>query len=102
MFIFFMSCFFRPYLASKSSSKMASSNVLLQSRPMLKTMGLLILPTLRCHITGGTDDWHDIPTSASFEKPRSSASSMASGLADDVERDPAVAMVSCAVAASPG
>src|SRR3954454_19353377 len=84
MFIFTMSCFFKPYLASKSSSKMASSNVFEHSRPMLNTMGFEILPTLRCHITGGTDDWHDMPTRASFSNPRSSASLIASVLAEYV------------------
>ena len=84
MFIFAMSAFFRPYLASNSSSKMASSNVLEHSRPMLNRIGLLILPTLRDHITGGTDDWQLIPTRASFENPRSNASSMASVLAEYV------------------
>jgi hypothetical protein len=44
---------FRPYLASNSSSKIASSNVLEQSRPMLNTIGLETLPILRLHITGG-------------------------------------------------
>ena len=82
MFILTMSCFFRPYLASKSSSKMASSNVFEHSRPMLNTIGLPILPILRDHITGGTDDWQLMPTSASFEKPRSSASAMARVLAE--------------------
>ena len=49
---------------------------------MLKTIGLPILPILRLHITGGTDDWQLIPTRASLVKPRSSASSMASVLAE--------------------
>ena len=40
MFIFTMSCFFRPYLASNSSGKMASSNVFEHSRPMLNRNGL--------------------------------------------------------------
>ena len=82
MFIFSISSFFRPYLASKSSGKMASSKVLEQSRPMLKMIGLLILPTLRCHMTGGTEDWQLMPTRASLEKPRSRASSRARVLAE--------------------
>ena len=49
---------------------------------MLKTIGLATLPTLRLHMTGGTDDWQLIPTSASLLKPRSSASSSASVLAE--------------------
>ena len=28
---------------------------------MLKTIGLPILPILRLHITGGTDDWQLMP-----------------------------------------
>ena len=84
MLTFLMSAFLMPYLASKSSSKMASSNVFEQSRPMLKTIGLPTLPALRVHITGGTEDWQLIPTSASFEKPRSTASGRASVLAEYV------------------
>ena len=54
MFIFSMSAFFRPYLASNSSSKIASSNVFEHSRPMLSTSGLrdlagLALPHHRRH-----------------------------------------------------
>ena len=51
---------------------------------MLKTIGLPILPILRLHITGGTDDWQLMPTRASLEKPRSSASGRASVLAEYV------------------
>src|SRR3954454_5811673 len=65
MFIFTMSCFFRPYLASKSSSKMASSNVFEHNRPMLNRNGLDTLPALRSHIVGGDDVWHPMPTRAS-------------------------------------
>ncbi|NCV96604.1 MAG: 4Fe-4S dicluster domain-containing protein [Acidimicrobiia bacterium] len=56
MFIFTMSSLRKPYLARKSSSKIASSNVFEHSRPMLKRNGLPVLPTLRFHITGSTDD----------------------------------------------
>ena len=84
MFIFTMSSLARPYLVSNSSSKMESSKVFEHSRPMLNTIGLPTLPTLRFHITGGTDDWQLMPTRASFEKPRSSASSRASVLAEYV------------------
>ena len=64
MFIFLMSAFFRPYFASNSSSKIASSNVFEHSRPMLSESRRATLPALRCFITGGIDDWHDMPTSA--------------------------------------
>ena len=74
MFIFSMSCFFRPYLASKSSSKMASSNVLEHSRPMLRANLRATLPALRALMTGGTDDWQLIPTRAIFSAPPSMAS----------------------------
>jgi hypothetical protein len=84
MFIFTMSCFFRPYFASKSSSKMASSNVLEQSSPMFRANLRATLPALRTDITGGTDDWQLMPTSASLLSPRSFASSMASVLAEYV------------------
>ncbi len=75
MFIFTMSCRRRPYLASSSSSKMASSNVLEHSRPMLRTKRRAGFPALRTVITGGTDDWQLIPTSASFSAPPATASS---------------------------
>jgi hypothetical protein len=65
MFIFTMSCFFRPYLASNSSGKIASSKVFEQSRPMLNRNGLLTLPALRSHMTGGDEVWQPMPTSAS-------------------------------------
>ena len=55
MFIFTISSLRRPYLASKSSGKMASSKVFEHSSPMLKRNGLPALPTLRFHITGGTE-----------------------------------------------
>ena len=69
-------------MASNSSSKMASSKVFEHSRPMLNMIGLPILPILRFHITGGTDDWQLMPTRASFERPLSRASSKASVLAE--------------------
>ena len=71
MFIFTMSSLWRPYLARNSSSKMASSNVFEQSRPMLNTNGLPTLPALRCHITGGTELWQLMPTRAKRSSPRS-------------------------------
>ena len=74
MFIFFISDFFRPYLASNSSSKMASSKVLEHSRPMLSASRRATLPALRCFITGGTDDWQLMPTSAMRSAPLSMAS----------------------------
>ena len=46
MFIFLISALTRPYLASKSSSKMASSNVLEHSRPMLRAKRRATLPGL--------------------------------------------------------
>ncbi len=84
MLTFLMSAFFRPYLASKSSSKMASSKVFEHSRPMLKMNGLPALPTLRCHITGGMEDWQLMPTRASLVSPRSLASVTARGFAEYV------------------
>ena len=77
-----MSCLASPYFVQNSSSKMESSKVFEHRSPMLKTIGLPTLPILRLHITGGTDDWQLMPTSASFEKPRSSASGRASVLAE--------------------
>ena len=74
MFIFTMSCFRRPYFVSNSSSKMASSNVFEHRSPMLNRNGFAVLPTLRCHITGSADDWHDMPTRASRSSPRARAS----------------------------
>ncbi len=82
MFILVISDLDSPYFVQKSSSKIESSKVFEQSRPMLNTMGLPTLPTLRLHITGGTDDWQLMPTRASLEKPRSSASSKARVLAE--------------------
>ena len=102
MFIFVMFCFLIPYLVSKSSSKIASSKVLEQSRPMLNLMGLLILPILRCHMTGGTDDWQLMPTRARSLRPRSMASSMARVLAEYVYRLPAAARTSSLLVATPG
>ena len=74
MFIFFISDFFRPYLASKSSSKIASSNVLEHSSPMLSDSRRATLPALRCFITGGTELWQLIPTRAMRSAPPSTAS----------------------------
>src|SRR6478736_2545378 len=84
MLTFLMSAFLMPYFASNSSSKLASSNVLEHSRPMLNRNGFDTLPTLRDHITGGTDDWQLIPMRASFVNPRSVASFKASVLAEYV------------------
>ena len=84
MFIFTMSCFWRPYLASNSSAKIASSNVFEHSRPMLKTNGFDTLPALRSHIVGGDDVWQPIPTSARRDRPSSFAWGSASGLAQYV------------------
>ena len=84
MFILTMSCFFKPYLASKSSSKMASSKVLEQSKPMLNRKGLDTLPALRSHMTGGEEVWQPMPTSARRSWPCSLASRSASGLAQYV------------------
>ena len=73
MFILTMSCFLSPYLASKSSSKMASSKVLEQSKPMFNANFLVILPALREPMIGGTELWQLIPTSASLVRPISTA-----------------------------
>ena len=81
MFIFTMSSFFRPYLASKSSGKIASSKVFEHRSPMLKRNGFETFPALRSHITGGDDVWHPMPTSARRDKPFSFASGNASGFA---------------------
>ena len=102
MLTFLMSLRLRPYLASNSSSKMRSSKVLEHSRPMLNSTGLAILPTLRDHITGDDDVWQPMPTSASFDRPRSTASSRASQLAEYVYRLPAAASTSSALVATPG
>ena len=53
MFIFTMSALASPYLASNSSGKMASSNVLEHNSPMLNRNGLDTLPALRSHMIGG-------------------------------------------------
>src|SRR4051812_1401863 len=102
MFIFTMSCFLRPYLASNSSSKMASSNVLEHSRPMLRAKRFDGLPALRSSITGGTDDWQLMPTSAIFDAPESNAVLYAMVLAEYVYRLPAAARISSRVRATPG
>src|SRR5215218_9786704 len=102
MFIFTMSCFFRPYLASKSSSKMASSNVLEHSSPMLRAKRRAGLPALRADITGGDDVWHPMPTRASFSDPPAMASAYAMVLAEYVYREPAPLRMSSRVRATPG
>src|SRR5688572_8810802 len=84
MFIFTMSCLLRPYLASNSSVKIASSNVFEQSRPMLNRNGLETLPALRSHIVGGDDVWQPMPTSARRDRPSSFACGNASGFAQYV------------------
>ena len=84
MFIFFISDFFRPYFASKSSSKMASSNVLEHRSPMFSDSRRATLPALRCFITGGTDDWQLMPTNAIRSAPLSIASTYAMVLAEYV------------------
>ena len=63
---------------------MASSNDFEHRSPILSLIGLPALPTLRCHITGPMDVWQLIPTSASDDRPRSSASGMARVLAEYV------------------
>ena len=75
MFIFTMSARARPYLASNSSGKMASSKVFEHSRPMLNTKRRPTLPTLRAHITGGDELWQLMPTRAMRSAPPSMASS---------------------------
>ncbi len=84
MFIFLISARFKPYLASSSSSKIASSKVFEHNSPMLSTMRRPTLPALRWFITGGTELWQLIPTSASFSAPLSIASSYAIVLAEYV------------------
>ena len=74
MFIFVMRSLGRPYLSQNSSSKRESSKDFEHSSPMFNLMGRPTLPTLRCHMTGPIDVWHDIPTSASSLRPRSIAS----------------------------
>src|SRR3989440_12249012 len=102
MFIFTMSSFLRPYLASKSSLKMASSNVLEQRRPMLRAKRFDGLPALRSSITGGTDDWQLMPTRASLDAPDSMASLYAMVFAEYVYRLPAAARICSRVLATPG
>src|SRR4029079_15525690 len=94
MFIFTISDFFKPYLASNSSGKMASSKVFEHSSPMLNWNGLDTLPALRSHMIGGDDVWQPMPTSANLVRPSSFAVGSASGLAQYVYRLPAVASTS--------
>ena len=82
MFIFLMSARLRPYFASSSSSKIASSKVFEHSRPMLRLMRRATLPTLRCFMIAGALDWQLIPTSAMRSAPPSTASAYAIGLAE--------------------
>ena len=84
MFIFLMSARFRPYFASKSSSKIASSNVFEHSSPMFSDSRRATLPALRCFITGGTELWQLMPTSAMRSAPLSTASAYASVFAEYV------------------
>src|SRR5262245_20611434 len=102
MFILTMSCLRRPYLVSNSSSKMASSKLFEHSSPIVKMNGFDDLPTLRCHITGGLDVWHPMPTSASRDRPRLRASKTAIVLAEYVYRLPAPFSTSSGVVATPG
>ena len=74
MFIFLMSFLCSPYFASKSSSKIASSNVFEQRRPMLSDMRRATLPALRCFMTGGIELWQLMPTRAIRSAPPSTAS----------------------------
>ena len=55
MFILTMSARARPYLASKSSGKMASSKVLEHKSPMESVKRRAILPALRAAMTGGAE-----------------------------------------------
>ncbi len=74
MFIFLMSARARPYLASRSSSKIASSNVFEHSRPMLRLRRRATLPTLRWRMMAGDEDWQLTPTrTMSFEIPETSS-----------------------------
>src|ERR1700738_4301339 len=57
MFIFTMSALCSPYLASNSSSKMASSKVFEHSKPMLRAMRRAGLPALRAFMAGGHGRW---------------------------------------------
>jgi hypothetical protein len=82
MFIFRMFSIGRSYLVSNSSSKIESSKVFEHSRPMLNRIGFDTLPALRDHMIGGTDDWHDMPTSARRVWPAATASGRASVLAE--------------------
>ena len=74
MFIFLISAFTSPYFASNSSSKIASSNVFEQSKPMFSDRRRATLPALRCFITGGTELWQLMPTRAMRSAPDSIAS----------------------------
>ena len=74
MFILTMSARASPYFASKSSLKMASSNVLEQSSPTVRTKRRATLPALRACITGGAEAWQPMPTRAMRSAPPSIAS----------------------------
>ena len=84
MFIFLISARFKPYLASSSSSKIASSKVFEHSNPMFSAIRRPTLPAFRWFITGGTELWQLIPTSARRSAPLSIASSYAIVLAEYV------------------
>ena len=84
MFIFFIDALASPYFASNSSSKMASSKVFEHSRPMLSASRRATLPALRCFITGGTELWQLMPTSAMRSAPDSMASAYARVFAEYV------------------
>ena len=84
MFIFRISDFLRPYFASNSSSKIASSNVLEHNSPMLSVRRRATLPALRCFMTGGMELWQLMPTSAMRSAPLSTASPYASVFAEYV------------------
>src|SRR5260370_42365434 len=101
MFIFLMSARCSPYLASSSSSKIASSKVLEHSNPMLSDRRRATFPALRCFMTGGTELWHDMPTSAMRSAPDSMASTYARVFAEYVYRLPAEARIWSLVRATP-
>src|SRR5437870_10454894 len=70
-------------------------NVLEHRRPNVQAMRFRHLLTRRASRAPVTLAWHDIPTSATFDRPISAALTSASGLAEYVYRDPAVARTPC-------
>ena len=74
MFILMISWRAMPYFASKSSSKMASSKVFEQSRPIESESRRAILPALRACMAPGADAWQPIPTRAMRSAPVAMAS----------------------------